>query len=97
MIAGVRVDRTIQGIEAVVKGGRVEDVKGRVMFRIPEEEYLEAVMMGPYRTETGKEYLRGRKGKGKVTLRGAKTGRGGGQRIRRPSQPLTKRRARQAQ
>ncbi|MBW2006274.1 MAG: hypothetical protein JRI72_17055, partial [Deltaproteobacteria bacterium] len=58
MLAGVQIERTLEGIEAVAEGGRVKDVRGRLMYRIKPEDYLKAITMGPARTEAGKKYYK---------------------------------------
>ena len=68
VIAGVQLERMIEGLEAVSKG-QVTDIKGRTLFRLEPEDYWKAITMGPYRTEPGKEYIRKRRGK--ITLRDA--------------------------
>ena len=50
----------IEGLEVVAKGGRVEDVRGRLLYEVSPEDYLKAITMGPIRTEAGKEYIRTR-------------------------------------
>lgn len=72
--AGTQWDRTIQGIEAVARG-EVRDVEGKRLFKVKEpSEQVRAIVMGPYRTEAGVEYLREKKEKkgGKVSKRGAR-------------------------
>jgi len=56
MIGGTQINRMLDGIEAVMKG-RVEDVRGKEMFEVQPEEWLKAVLMGPYQTEGGREYI----------------------------------------
>ena len=60
VLAGVQLERMIEGIEAVSKG-RVTDIRGRTLFEVEPEDYLKAITMGPYRTEPGKEYIKKRR------------------------------------
>ena len=60
--AGVQINRTIEGIEAVALG-EVKDVTGKQILKIPPTtgESLKAITMGPFRTEVGKEFIRKRR------------------------------------
>ena len=69
-IGGIQIERMIEGIEATAEGGRVKNVEGETMFRIPKEEFPTAILAGPYRTTAGKESLRKRREK--LTLGRAK-------------------------
>ena len=55
-LAGVQIERMIEGIEAVSKEGRVKDIKGRMLYKIKTEDYLKALIMGPTRTEAARKY-----------------------------------------
>jgi molybdopterin synthase catalytic subunit len=58
--AGIQMERTLQGIEAVARGAQT-DVKGRTLFKVEGPvEGAKAILGGPYRTEAGKEYVRQR-------------------------------------
>ncbi len=61
VLAGVQINRMLDGIEVVAKRGRVEDIRGRLLYKVSPEEYLKGILMGPYRTEAGKEYIRKRR------------------------------------
>ena len=67
MLAGIQMERTLSGIEAIARGGRVKDVRGRLMYKMEVDEYLKAVTMGPSRTEAAREYYEKKK-KGSSTL-----------------------------
>jgi len=54
--AGVQLSRMMDGLEAVIEG-RVTDVRGRTLFRVPPDEWFRAIFMGPYQTEQGREYI----------------------------------------
>jgi len=56
ILAGIQMERTISGIEAISKEGRVKDVRGRLMYRVKPEDYLKALTMGPSRTEAARKY-----------------------------------------
>lgn len=55
-MAGVQMERTIQGIEAV-NSGRVTDISGKTLFRVKPNEWIKAITMGVYATEEGREYI----------------------------------------
>jgi hypothetical protein len=59
--AGIQLERMIEGVEAIAKGGRVEDVGGRLLYKVDPGEYLRAIAMGPIRTTAGKEYVQKRR------------------------------------
>lgn len=56
MIGGTQINRMWGGIEAVLRGG-VYDVRGTELFEVYPEEWLKAVLMGPYQTEGGREFI----------------------------------------
>jgi hypothetical protein len=56
MLGGTQINRTLEGIEAVSKGG-VFDVAGRKKFDVTPDEWLKAVSQGPYSTSDGREYI----------------------------------------
>ncbi len=55
--AGIQLERTIEGIEAVSKG-RVEDVRGYRLYKISPDEKLWPLIAGPAATKGGREYRR---------------------------------------
>jgi len=70
MVGGTQIERTLSGIEAVIKGG-VYDVTGRLMFPVKDTgEQARAVLLGPYRTRAGIERFRPKE---KATLVSPKT------------------------
>lgn len=56
MIGGVQIDRMLRGLEAVIEG-RVTGVAGQTLFEVSPDEAIAAILMGPYQTEEGKEYI----------------------------------------
>jgi len=58
VLAGVQINRMLDGIEAVAKQGRVENVGGKLLYKVSPKEYPKAVFMGPFRTKAGKEYIK---------------------------------------
>ena len=56
--AGVQASRTIDGIIASIEGREVKDVRGEVMFEFEDKpiEFMKAITMGVYQTESGREY-----------------------------------------
>ena len=64
--AGVQLERTIEGIEAIAEGGIVKDVTGKVVLEIPKKEYPAALLKGPWKTPTAIKKMRKKE---KKTLR----------------------------
>ena len=56
MIGGTQINRTMEGIEAVIEG-EVTDVKGRRKFKVSEDEWFKAITQGPYSTSEGRDYI----------------------------------------
>ena len=54
--AGLQINRVIEGIEAVARGG-IYSVDGKKLFDIEEGEGLKAVTMGPWATKGGSKYF----------------------------------------
>ena len=56
MPGGVAASRTIEGIMVVIDEGSVKDVASEEMYKIEPSEYIQAIIMGPWQTPTGREY-----------------------------------------
>jgi len=58
-LAGIQIERTVSGIEAVEKGG-VYDVAGRRQYPVKgTSEQIKAITMGPSKTEAGRKHFEG--------------------------------------
>ena len=57
VLGGVQINRMFDGIEATAKGGEVRNVQDRRMFKIDSDEWWKAILIGPYTTTAGKEYV----------------------------------------
>jgi len=55
--AGSQVRRTLEGIIASIEGAQ-KDVAGEVMFEMEEGEWLKAVTLGVWKTESGQEWIK---------------------------------------